>query len=421
MNSVYANAFVGILQLAVPSYGLRLNRHFGTRQVGWALVAAFLGLVLLNLVGSMGAAGAQRESEVARAIAMAAIPVLLLIGLAHVETLLRQRARLENQHTLRSCELEQVLEKRTKELAHTRQEFHTALFRKREEQKAFTQRWQDERLELAAFVAANAGQHLNRHIAIIELYAKLLLAKESDARRFEYFERLVAGAVAARGLGRQLLACAGQQQLRMQLVHMAEIVRRHEPGLRDLLGEHCSLEYCHPLDTPEVWADPHAVRWMLEELLCNARTAMPAGGRISVAVEPVTVNQLPSGSAVGANQFVSVVVTDVGHGATRDVQKHMGEPFFTTGRGRTGLGLANVSGLMRAHGGQLAITSAPGHGTVARLLFPAAPPCPPGNRQAFSQGAPTEKRSLETSFLPASSLFPVEIAPHSQGSLQFAG
>src|SRR5690348_10818071 len=123
MTSIYANAFVGVLQLAVPSYGLRLNRHFGTRQVGWALVAAFFGLVLLNLVTAMGSADAQREWEVARGIAMASIPVLLLIGLAHVETLLRQRARLEHQQVLRHCELERVLEQRSKELADTRQEF----------------------------------------------------------------------------------------------------------------------------------------------------------------------------------------------------------------------------------------------------------------------------------------------------------
>lgn len=421
MNSIDTNAFVAILQLAVPSYGLRLNRRFGTRQVGWALVAAFFGLVLLNLAGGVSLAGPQKEWEVARGIAMASIPVLLLIGLAHFETLLRERARLEHQQALRHCELERVIEERTKELADVRQEFHTAQCRKNQEQKAFAQRNRDERLELAALVAARAGQHLNRHIAIIELYAKLLLSKESDPRRFEYFERLVAGAVAARALGRQLVACGGHQPLRMQLMNLAEVVQSHQTRLGGLLGERCALEYSHPLGTPRVWVDPHALGWMLEELVLNARTAMPAGGRITLAVEPVLVNQLPSGQPAGANQFVSVIVTDAGHGATRDIQNHMAEPFFTTGRARTGLGLANVSGLMRAHGGWLAITSAPGHGTAARLFFPAATPGRLGNFQGLKKCVPAEKRTIETSFLHASSLFPVEATPHSQAALPMRG
>src|SRR5262249_5199665 len=113
----------------------------------------------------------------------------------------------------------------------------------------------------------------------------------------------------------------------------------------------------------------------------NAQNAMPAGGRIRIVVEPVTVNQPPVGIDAGDGQFVSLVVTDVGHGASREVQRHMGEPFFTTDHGKhTGLGLATVSGLMRAHGGWLAVTSAVAHGTSVRLFFPSAGTNPARNQ-----------------------------------------
>ena len=104
-SSCFAGAFVGLLQVAVPSYGLRLHRLFGSRQVGWALVVAFLGLALLNLAGGMGSTGARREWELARSVVGAVIPVLLLIGLVHVETLFRERARVEREQRLRHCEL----------------------------------------------------------------------------------------------------------------------------------------------------------------------------------------------------------------------------------------------------------------------------------------------------------------------------
>lgn len=376
MNSIYANAFMGILQVAVPSYGLRLNRRFGSRQVGWALVMAFVVLALLNLANGAGAAGARREWELARAVVMAAIPVLLLIGLAHIETLLRQRTHLERKQKLGQREFEQFLNQRTKELADAKEEFHLTLCRKDQERRMLAERAQHERLELATRFATRAGQLLNRHVAVIELYTKLLLAKESDPEKIPYYERLAAGAVAARALGRQLLACGGQQPVRKQLWSLSDVIRWHEPALRGLLDEHCSLECAYRSHVPLVWVDPHELQWMLEELVLNALKAMPAGGRVSITVEPVTVNEPHSAITSGSNQFASVVVTDFGHGASRQVQQHMGEPFFTTERSeRAGLGLATVSGLMRAHGGWISVNSALGHGTSVRLFFPAATRC----------------------------------------------
>jgi signal transduction histidine kinase len=388
MNSIYASAFIGVLQIAVPSYGLRLNRRFGTRQVGWALVVAFVVLGLLNLAGGTASGSARREWELARDIGMAAIPLLLLIGLAHVETLLRERTQLERKQKLHHVEFEQCLNQRAKDLAEAKEEFHLALCRKDQEQRLFAERARRERQEMCALVAARAGQSLNRHVAVIELYTKLLLANESDPGKIPHYERLVAGAVAVRALGRQLVACGGQQPLRMQLWGLSDIVRWHEPALHGLVGEQHSLECIYRADAPRVWADPQIVSWMLEELIWNALNAMPAGGRISITVEPVTVNEPPAGIDPAVKKFAALVVTDTGHGASRQALRHMGEPFFTTDPGRReGLGLASVYGLIRAHGGWLALDSALGHGTSVRLFFPSSDRCPSENWQVFEEPA----------------------------------
>ena len=376
-HSFFASTFVGVLQLAVPSYGLRLSRLFGSRQVGWALVVAFLGLALLNLTGGMGSTGVRLEWELARGVVGAVIPVLLLIGLAHAETLFRVRARVEREQRLRHCELEQFLDRRTEELAEAKDAFHRELSRRDQEHRAFAERAQQERVELGVRVAAGAGQHLNRHVAVIELYAKLLLKKRSEPGTTQHHERLLAEAAEARALGGQLLACGCCQPLRTQLLSLSDIVRRHLPTLRRILGEHQLLECTCPADAPLVWADPQIARWMLEELVRNARDAMADAGHVSITVERVNVNQPHPGQDTGANQFTCVVVTDTGRGMDSEGQKHLGEPFFTRNPGKsTGLGLASVSGLIKEHGGWLEVTSALGQGTIVRLGFPSAVACP---------------------------------------------
>ena len=379
--------------MAVPSYGLRLNRLFGSRQVGWALVVAFLGLALVNLTGGMGSAGARLEWELVRSVVGAVIPVLLLIGMAHIETLFRERARVEREERLRHFELEQFLDRRTEELAEAKEEFHRELSRKDQEQRALAERAQQERLEFGVQVAARAGQRLNRHATVMELYAKLLLKKQSEPGTTQYYERLVAGAAEARAFARQLLACGCCQPLRTQLLSLSDVVRRHMPMLRKMLGEHPLLERACPADAALVWADPQLVRWMLEELVRNARDAMAEAGRVSITVERVNLKPPHPGQGPGVKQFVSLVVTDTGRGMGREVQKHLGEPFFTTNPGkRIGLGLASLSGLIRAHGGWLAVTSALGHGTSVSLFFPSAVACPSGTLASAGLTANHEDR-----------------------------
>ena len=374
MNHSYlASALVGVLQLAVPSYGLRLNRQFGSRQVGWALVVAFAALALLHLAGGIGAAGVRLEWELAGGLVGAAVPVLLLIGLAHVETLFRERARLEREQRLGYRQLVQTLDRRTEELAEAREEYRRELRRRDQERVTLAEGAQQARRELGVQVAAGAARRLNRHLAVIDLYAKLLLAKSTDPRTMQYHERLSAGAAEAGALARQLLACGCSQPLRTQLVSLSDIVQRFQPALSDLLGEQHRLECPFSPNVPLVWADPQLVRVMLEELVRNARDAMSGRGRVRITVERVNVQQPPPGQDPGRHQFISVVVTDGGRGMGREVQQHLGEPFFTTSPGKSsGLGLASVSGLIKAHGGWLAVASAPGHGTCVRLFFPSA-------------------------------------------------
>lgn len=105
---------------------------------------------------------------------------------------------------------------------------------------------------------------------------------------------------------------------------------------------------------------PASLREAFTNLVFNAVDALPTGGKIQLAARP-------------EEDHVVVTVVDSGTGMTPEVQARIFEPFFTTKADRgTGLGLAQVFGIIEQHHGHVEVDSAPGRGTTFRLFFPAA-------------------------------------------------
>lgn len=104
-------------------------------------------------------------------------------------------------------------------------------------------------------------------------------------------------------------------------------------------------------------ADRDQLRQVLLNLVGNAVQAMPDGGTLRVAVEPMA----------GA---VRVRVADTGTGMTDEVRAQVFEPFFTTKARGVGLGLAVTRRIVESHGGEVTVDSAPGQGTTFTVTLP---------------------------------------------------
>ena len=70
--------------------------------------------------------------------------------------------------------------------------------------------------------------------------------------------------------------------------------------------------------------------------------------------------------------FVVWEFRDNGPGIRPEDLPHLGQPFYTTKHGGTGLGLMIVQRIAREHGGDLQLQSVPGKGTTARFRLPTA-------------------------------------------------
>ena len=128
-----------------------------------------------------------------------------------------------------------------------------------------------------------------------------------------------------------------------------------------------------------VQADASQLRQLLWNLCLNAAQAMPSGGRLSIEASPpraagTTAQGRSSEDRNGAEEegvpYVELAVIDTGVGIPPEALDRVFDPFFTTRREGSGLGLATVHRIVEAHGGSLRVESAPGMGTTFRLRWP---------------------------------------------------
>jgi PAS domain S-box-containing protein len=112
-------------------------------------------------------------------------------------------------------------------------------------------------------------------------------------------------------------------------------------------------------------ADRDQIKQVLLNLCHNSLDAMPAGGALRIS----------AGEAARAGHpGLFIEISDTGSGIAMKDLSHVFQPFFTTGKHHgTGLGLAICRNITEAHGGDIALSSEPGHGTTARLWLPLLP------------------------------------------------
>ena len=124
-----------------------------------------------------------------------------------------------------------------------------------------------------------------------------------------------------------------------------------------------------------VQADQGQIEQVLWNLYVNAADAMSAGGELFLKTGNVTSHDMkdkPYKAKPG--NYVLVMVRDTGTGMDRKTMERIFEPFFTT-KGLaegTGLGLASVYGMVKAHGGYIDVESKKGRGTTFSIYLPAS-------------------------------------------------
>ncbi len=160
-----------------------------------------------------------------------------------------------------------------------------------------------------------------------------------------------------------LLRFARPVKLQGAWVSVAELVKRAENRVGP--PHRLVVEPVNEEKIPRIWADANLLRLVFDNVIANARAAMPDGGVLTVRASS-TIHE--------DREHVSIDVIDTGHGMDGHILARATDPFFTTRPSGTGLGLPIVQRILEAHRGSLRIESTVGSGTQVSMLLPVEHP-----------------------------------------------
>jgi signal transduction histidine kinase len=239
------------------------------------------------------------------------------------------------------------------------------------------QLYRAQKTESLGLMAGGIAHDFNNLIAGMMCQTDLAMEKLAEEDPAEEHVRTVQKAIKqASELTNQLLIYAGERQIVRSSVQLTELIN----GMKDLLKVPVKRSmrqiYVMSDSLPRIDADATQVRQVVLNLVMNAADAIGSNQgsiKISTGVRDLSDDDTVGDVLVGimaTGRYVYLQVEDSGCGMDEADRRKIADPFFSTKTGGRGLGLAVVAGIVRGHGGILAVESEAGHGSIFRVLLP---------------------------------------------------
>ncbi|MBN1761283.1 MAG: response regulator [Chitinispirillaceae bacterium] len=238
-------------------------------------------------------------------------------------------------------------------------------------EKAISQReemvqrlFQYQKMESLGMLASGMAHDFNNILQTVNDLSAIILrdSKEDETRR--RIELINETMVDARFLISELFALGRKKPLDYRHVNINSLMEQIVPQFSRQLGPN----YLLTLETPEekLWleGDPDHLKRIFQNLVGNARDAMPEGGNITISCEKVIRSS--------SEGVIHIRVSDTGTGIPQELSEKVFDPFFTTkkpGKG-TGLGLALVRRIVMLHNGTISIEKSGYQGTTFLIELP---------------------------------------------------
>ncbi len=232
---------------------------------------------------------------------------------------------------------------------------------------------QSQKMEALGRLAGGIAHDFNNILTAIGGNAAMAAPLAPPGPVRESLDEIVKANARATALVQQVLTFSRHRETVRKVMLLQPVVEEALTLVRGSLGSGIRLRTSFAADLPPIEGDATQIHQVVMNLATNAADAMRRfGGVLTVSAERLSVEE--GDPALAAGVYVCLHVEDTGMGMTTEVRERVFEPFFSTkGDQGTGLGLAVVYGIVREHGGSIAVDSEPGKGTTFTVCLPALP------------------------------------------------
>ncbi len=227
------------------------------------------------------------------------------------------------------------------------------------------------KLESVGVLAGGIAHDFNNILAAIVGNINLALY---DSNLGEGTRRLLTEAekasLRAKALTQQLLTFSKGGEPVKETASIAEIIRDSADFV--LSGSAVACHYSIPDDLWLVDVDRGQISQVIQNLIINAKHAMPNGGTIEVACANIDSSVPPELFLPETGKYIKIAISDNGIGIPENMIDKIFDPYFTTKQEGSGLGLAITHSIISKHNGSISVQSKTGLGTTFTLYLPAA-------------------------------------------------
>ncbi len=234
------------------------------------------------------------------------------------------------------------------------------------------------KLESVGILAGGIAHDFNNLLSIILgniSFARMHLHADNRATAFLTDAERACGH--AKELSYRLLTFSKGGEPVKRVTSIAGLIR--ESAALVLSGSNIACDLCIPEGLCPVEVDCGQMQQVLNNLLLNAKEAMPGGGHIRISAENIALTEhdrppLPAG------RYLMMIVRDEGKGIPEEHLEKIFDPYFTTkgpgSRRGMGLGLSICHSIISKHAGLITVRSGEGRGTEFAVYLPAASSVP---------------------------------------------
>jgi PAS domain S-box-containing protein len=233
-----------------------------------------------------------------------------------------------------------------------------------------------QKMEAVGQLTGGLAHDFNNLLTVVTGNLEMLETSLKDRRQRELLREAQDAAGDGAKLTAQLLAFGRRQPLDPRPTDVGLLVSNFADLLRRTLGDAIELSTIVTGSSHLAIVDAAQLQNAMLNLAINARDAMPRGGRLTIEISKVRLDQdyAQIYPEARTGPYVLIAVMDTGAGMSSEVRQRAFEPFFTTkpaGAG-TGLGLSMVYGFVKQSGGIVQLDSQPGRGASVSIFLPLA-------------------------------------------------